>query len=450
MPTERDQLEVIAALERDGMADQRRAAEQARRLPSEGRIGDFLMGAGSFIAQRTPGIAEHMQGGPLPPDTTAANVGGAAPGIGLSFLVPGAGGAGMLAQGGLSAGLEALNPDSSKADVVKAGALSAAFTGVADLAGRAVSGIAARARARYGEAAARIVKTQSERLRTIADNFGGLGQFNAQQQGVITKAWVRAIGEKADDLAPEVRQRAAERIGKVMDEALPKGPVDITEAYALLDEIPGEVFPGKSRLMTTIAKAETSPEAYQNAMRLMRDGVRNLARAAPGWADEAVQGMNLLAEAGEAAGAANTRVVREQYKNLMSLEAISTVRRTGQVPALSAEQAIFSKYGPGVSRRGGEGLLPETVDAIQITQAAAGEAARRFRSSGTAERGALTEATQDAMGLMTGATNPSQLVRSVGTLLGVGPLAGLASQGAAQPLAGRAGAAVGNELAKQQ
>lgn len=106
MPTENDLLDVRAALERQAMDDAREAEEAQRRQPSGGRIPDFLSGAGSYILNRTPGVAGHMAGGPLPPETTAATVGGMAPGVGLSFLVPGSGGLGMLAQGGLSAGLD--------------------------------------------------------------------------------------------------------------------------------------------------------------------------------------------------------------------------------------------------------------------------------------------------------------------------------------------------------
>ena len=445
MPSEFDKLDVQAALERQAMADEAAKAQAARRLPSEGPFSDFLSGAGSYIVNRTPGVAQQMRGGPLPPDNLASTVGGMAPGVGLSFLLPGSGGAGMAAQGGLSAFLEYLRPESTPQSIAKEGAFAAAATGAGDLVGRAVGGMAARIKARMASGAAQIVRSQSERLQTVADTLGGLGQFNQQQQAVITKGWVRAIGEEADTLSPEVRMAAAKRIGQAMDEALPKGPVDITEAYTVLADIPAEVFPGKARLLAQIAKAENNPKAYQTAMSELRDGIRGLMKEAPGWGDEAVHGMNLLADAGEAAGAANTRVVREQYKNLMTLESIATVRRTGQVPALTAEERIFSRYGPGVARRAGEGLLPETADAIAVTQAASSELAKKFRSSGTSERAAQSEVAQDAVGLLTGQTNPSAFIRSAGTLFGVGPVAGLASQGAPAPLAGRAAAAAARD-----
>ena len=352
---------------------------------------------------------------------------------------------GMLAQGGLAAGLEYLRPESTGASVAKEGAFGAAATGAMDLLGRAGGGMAARLRARIAKGADEIVRTQSESLRTVADTLGGLGQFNQQQQQVLTKGWVRAIGETADDLGPEVRAAAAKRIGAAMDAALPVRPVDVTEAYQLLDDIPNEVFPGKSRLLAQVAKAENNPKAYQTAMAELRNGIRGLMKEAPGWGDEAVQAMNALGDAGEAAGAASTKVVREQYKNLMTLESIATVRRTGQVPALSAEERIFSRYGPGVARGATDRLEPATAEAIAVTQAASSELARKFRSSGTAERAAQGEVAQDALGLLSGQTNPSAFIRSAGTLFGVGPLAGLASQGKPIPALGRAGAAAARE-----
>lgn len=445
MPSEFDKLDVAAALERQAMLDEAEALEAARRLPSGSILSDFLVGAGSYIANRTPGVAEHMQGAPLPPDTAAATVGGMAPGLALSMMVPAAGPMGMAAQGGLAAFLEYLRPESTGASVAKEGAFGAAATGAFDLAGRAIGGMAKRIAAKKAAGAAQIVRTQSESLRTLADTLGGLGQFNQQQQHVITKGWVRAIGENADTLAPEVRREAAKRIGAAMDAALPTGPVDVTAVYDLLDEIPSAVFPGKSRLLAEVAQAENNPQAYQKAMAALREASRNMMQREPGWGDEVVQALNVLGEAGEAAGAANTRVVREQYKNLMILESIPTVRRTGQVPALSAEARVFNRYGPGVSRRAGEGLLPETADAIAVTQAASSELASKFRSSGTAERGVQSEVAQDAMGLLTGQTNPSAFIRSAGTLFGVGPVAGLASQGAPAPIAGRVGGALGRE-----
>ena len=238
---------------------------------------------------------------------------------------------------------------------------------------------------------------------------------------------------------------AAKRQGAAMDAALPTGPVDVTETYVLLDAIPGDVFPGKDRLLENLKQAETNPKAYQTTMRGLRDAIRALMKEAPGWGDEAMEAMQVLGVAGEAAGAANTKVVREEYKNLMMLESIGTVRRTGQVPAISAEERVFSRYGPSVARGGTERLEKATAEAIAVTQAASNELARKMGSSKTTERGLQAEVAQDALGLLTGQTNPSAFIRSAGTLFGVGPLMGLASQGKPIPGLGQAGAAAARE-----
>ena len=168
MPSETDALDIRAALERQAMAEDAEQKEAARRLPSEGPGSDFLMGAGSYILNRTPGIAPHMQGGPLPPDNLASTLGGMAPSTGLSMFVPGSGVAGVLAQGGLSAGLEYLRPDSTNASIMKEGAFGAAATGAFDIAGRTLGGMGARIRAKMAQGADEIVRTTSQRLSTLA------------------------------------------------------------------------------------------------------------------------------------------------------------------------------------------------------------------------------------------------------------------------------------------
>ena len=290
---------------------------------------------------------------------------------------------------------------------------------------------------------------------TLAALQGGLKSEadlrNEYQKAPLLIKGAQAIGSftmmkrALDENNPMALQSAIVGISQVQEPGLAVRPVDVTAAYQLLDDIPNEVFPGKSRLLAQVAKAENNPKAYQTAMAELRNGIRGLMKEAPGWGDEAVQAMNALGDAGEAAGAASTKVVREQYKNLMTLESIATVRRTGQVPALSAEERIFSRYGPGVARGATDRLEPATAEAIAVTQAASSELARKFRSSGTAERAAQGEVAQDALGLLSGQTNPSAFIRSAGTLFGVGPLAGLASQGKPIPALGRAGAAAARE-----
>jgi len=440
---------VFAALDASGGTD---PPDPIHRPPSEGVFSDLFLGAGRFILERTPGVREALPKDmdEFVPDTRAAKVGEALPGIGLSMLAPGAGVGGMAAQGLIAGGLEALREDSTAADIAVAGGTSAALTGLFDVGGRAVKGMAGRLWNRYMTGREQILRTQSEGLRTAAETLGGLGAFNRAQQRVINRAAVEAIGETGDALTPEIRRAAASRIGRIMDEALPTGRVDVTEAFTVLDDIPASVLPGKARILELVQRAEVSPRAYQDAARALRDAGRTVARSPnSAFADEVFNGLHSLTTAGEAAGAANTSLVREQYKNLILLESIPTVRRTFQVPALSAESALYRGYGGGVSRTAGERLSEGTRRFIETTQAAAEEAASRFRSSGTSERLAQTEVAQDAVGLLTGSTSPSSLARTAGTLFGVGPLLGAAAMGSEAPVAGRTGAAAAAELKRR-
>jgi hypothetical protein len=433
----------------------------ARRLASQGVFKDTLAGGALELARRLrldPGIQA--------PDTQAAQIGQDLPAAVGSIVLPGSGLAGMGAQAGGAALWERLRPGSDWTSTAMQGGAAGLMTGAGDLLGRAVSGavnrfraadmvdgpigtMANRVRAAIGLQGNQVVRSQSERLTRMAETFGGMGAINQAQQRVVTNAWVDAIGEQGTQLTPDVRRAAAERIGAAMDAALPQRPVDITDAFTVLDDIPAEQFPGKARLMGTLARAENDPAAYQQATRDLRDAARSAARGNPAWADEFTQGLDALMQAGEDAGAASTRIVREQYKNLMLLESIPTVRRTGHVPVLSAEQRVFTKYSPGTARRAGEGTLPATQRAIEVTQAGAQEAALRFKSSGTAERGVEAKVAMDVADVATGGAPLSSLLKSLGPLAGSRVL-GTAAVGTASPNAGRLGAQTARELLQQQ
>lgn len=459
MPLDEDQFDrLMAALdaaeaEPAGPQDPYRAEAEryGGAMQPGGVVADFLGGAGEFVGRRL-----HRFGFPaiVAPETTAAGVGRAAPLTAASLALPGTGLAGIAAQGLLAAGAEAADPQSTPGSIVGQGALAGAFTGIGDVAGRAVSGMAARVRSAIETASRKagqsIVRTQSETLRTMAETLGGLGAFNRAQQRIITRAGVEAIGETGDVLSREVRSTAARRIGAAMDAALPTGPVNVTDALDILDNIPSDVLPGKARIVSLVGKAARVPRAYQDAMRALRDASRNVARSPnAAFASEVNLAMNFLGEAGEQAGAASTKVAREQWKNLVTLEAIPAVRRTGQLPALSTESALFRSYGSGVSRGTRGNLEPATQHFLNVIDDAAEELAQRFRSSGTAERRFQTEVAQDVAGLLTGSTSPSALARSLGTATLAGPILGTAALGKAQPLAGQAGAALGRETERR-
>lgn len=406
------------------------------QIPLSEGVADFLIGAGRGVIRRTQRLTGADASIPAP-ESFAASIGDVAPTIPASFLFPAAGFGGLAAQGAFAAGTEALDPTATVQDIATEGAFGAAGQAGGDILGRTLGGAVNRVASR----GRRIVPTRSPVLRDISETFGGMGRFNQQQQLVVNRAAVEALGETGDQLTPAIRNAAADRIGQVMDEALPTGVVDITDAFAQLDSVPGEVFPGKARVMRLVESAQDSPQSYQKAMSELRDTIRAVAKGGRSeFTDEIVRGFDALAEAGSDAGARNTRIVREQYKNLMLLESMPTVRNTGNVPPMLTANRIFTKFGAGTSRRGGAGTLPSTQRFIQTVQEASADLSTRLRSSGTAERALRTEAAEQGFGVLTGTTNPSTAARVFGGFT-VAPVIGTASLGEPLENVARAGAA---------
>lgn len=409
----------------------------APRAQSGGLVADFAVGVGNEFASLMQLDSPPVRA----PDTLAASAGAFLPETLASLALPAKGLLGVTAQGALAGGAQLLRDPNDPLGAAFATGMAGTGTLVGDIAGRTVTGTAARVVNRI-RGNARLLRTNSQTLRTLSETLGGSGGFNQQQQRVVNQAWTEAIGEGGDQVTGKVRKRAADRIGKEMDAALPTGTVDVAPAVVTLNAVPGSVFPGKTRVMQNLAKAIDDPKAYQAVTRELRDTIRAMRRSPDlsAWADEVSRGLDELGQAGTAAGAADTRVVREQYKNLMLLESIPTVRRTGNVPPISAEGRVQQQFGKSTTRSGGQGTLPETERAIGTTQEAAAELSARFRSSGTAERTAQAEAAQDVMGVLTGQTSPSRLLRTLGTLAFIGPVAGAAATGRNVPGTGQLGA----------
>lgn len=435
--------------EKRALLRQRKIQQQAAQTFEQdyGQFGggladiDFLVGMGEWMARRGLGEYDPNQSGP---DSFSATMGRAAVPIAASMALAAtnpamaSGRLAILGQSALGAALEATDQGSTAGSIMLQGALAGAGQAVGDVGTRAFRGATLRVLQRV-EGYKEILPTQSQTLRTISETIGGMGGMNRAQQKVVTRAAAEAIGEQADMLSGAVRRQAAQRIGAVMDAALPTQPVLVDDALALLDDIPADLAPLKG-VRRSIEEAANDPAAYQVATRKLRDLAKTVARKDPAWGAHITDTLDSLVTAGEKAGAVNTRVAREQYKNLMMLESIPAVRRTGQVPAMSTESKIFAAYGAGTARRSGQGTLPATQRFIEVSQDAAEELARGFRSSGTAERQVLGEAAKDTLGLMTGGTSPQAWVRSVGTIIGVGPLTGAAAMGAPARFTGAFGA----------
>ncbi|GAG53514.1 unnamed protein product, partial [marine sediment metagenome] len=233
-------------------------------------------------------------------------------------------------------------PGATGGEITRDAAVGGALQGATDFGVRTLTG---GLRIPVGGVTNRVVKTINERLRTISETLGGRGTVNKLNQRTVNRAAAESIGEVGVDVIDrDVRARAAKRIGKVMDENLPTGPVDVTQAFVTLDEIPAANFPGKKRVMEILTRAEVDPKAWQDAMSQLRTAGKAVSHAPDqSHAGELFKGLDELGEAGITAGADATlsRTAREQYKNLMLLESISSLRRTGNVSAFQVEDRLF-------------------------------------------------------------------------------------------------------------
>ena len=400
-----------------------------------GEAGDFLLGAGEFASDRVTALRSDIRA----PDTVAADIGRMAFPAVAAFGAPTAGLAGLASQATLQGGITALDPAATGKDI----ALSAGAALGGDIAGRVLgrvlTGSRATQQALRGNA---IARTQSERLRTVAETLGGGRILGRANQRIVNREWGEAIGEDGANLIDKnVRQSAFTRITEGMDDVLPTGQVDVTEAFVILDDL--DNFPGKARLLDKIARAEMTPRAWQDAMRTMRDTMRKVAQSP----DQLLAGeINLafdsLSEAGITAGAnaGKSRILREQYKNLMLLESMPALRRTGDVPIFSAETKIFNQFGNRAGRGDTERLLPPTQRAFARTQELAEDLAQRERSSGTAQRNVVAQAAQETAAVISGAAEPGILTGTLGAIT-AGPALSVAAVGRATPRVGAAGIA---------
>ena len=408
-----------------------------------GEVGDFLLGAGEFASDRVPSIRSDIRA----PDTLAADVGRAAFPTAASFLIPAAASAGGFTGGGLAslagqatlqAGLEAADPTATGKDIAAAGGLALGGDIAGRVLGRVVTGSRAAMQATRGNA---IARTQSERLRTVAETLGGGRILGRANQRIVNRDWARAIGQEGDLVTKQMRQEAFETITKGMDDVLPTGTVDVTDAFVILDDL--DNFPGKARLLDKIARAEMTPRAWQDAMRTMRDTMRKVSQSPDQLlAGEINAAFDALSEAGIEAGANKqiSRVLREKYKNLMLLESMPALRRTGDVPVFSAETKIFNSFGNRVGRGDVNRLLKPTQRAFIRTQELAEDLAKRERSSGTAQRNVVAEAAQETASVISGAQQPGVLTGTLGAI-SAGPALSIAAVGQATPRVGAAGIA---------
>lgn len=410
--------------------------------PDAGNFGEqFNIGAGKFFADRIPGMDNSV---PAPPGV-ASTLGQLAPNVAISMLAPSAGISGILAQGGVQAGLERLRKGSDWGSTAEAGAWGAAGTAAGNMVSRVVSGIYAAGKAALTR---QIVTHTDDALRLASEGTGGARIINAINRKAVDEAAAASIYQQADNLSPDVLAQAADDIGRMFDNASPTS-YDPTMARQILDAIPESNFPGKARIMELAQKTDE----YTALHRVLREAELKMSRnpQLSAWADEVGQARQALEANAVGADQALLTRAREGWKNLRNLESIAEVVDTGHVPAGRAMRVFSSEtrgYGTSLKRADAAGTQPETQAFTSILRRLAAD--KGGPTSGTAERLTATAAGLGILGgIASGQLTPEEAAKLIAAGAIVSPSLAAASVGTAARGAGVIGGAAGAELGKR-
>lgn len=415
------------------------------RMPSAGVLGDLFAGAGTAILRRALGPGFGVRA----PETLAAGIGASLPMLPLAAAAPAAGIPGMLAQGALSAGYEAMDPASTAGSIGTAGAFGALGTGAADLTSRVLSGAWRTARAFMQQQA---VRTTSEGLRTTANAAGGNAIVDVVNRRAMTAAAARSIGLQATELRPQQLQAAADQIGQQFDALLPPGrSFDLSAVEQALQGIQqGGVGVRTGRAVNSVTDWANVPGDQVRALRAaLAERGRSLMGDAPALADDLLAATDLIDDAAELIIGPNfrpaLRQAREQWKNLRILESLPSVRRGGTVAAGELSQRLArDSAGYGTSfLRDTRNVLPATQGMFDLARQLTEDAAGRIGNPGTAPALVGTAGLGMGAGLLTGATTPGAALAGLGAVGGA-QAAGMGAVGTAlPPLSAAAGQAAG-------
>lgn len=452
VPADADDLQAARHLRAQGVPPQVMPGELAVKIGSTftdpgTRREQFGRGFRNFWAQRGFGDAASVVQGDLdqygPRPTGFQLAGELATPVGVSLALPGKGLAGIGLQAAGQAGLEALRDDATATDVATVGALAAGGTAGGQMFARAFSG--ASRLARGGD---QIHQTTSPYLRTVSETMRTRGLVNRANQRALNRAVARSFGENADNLSPEVLNRAADRIGQQFNALIPKtGKFNIAAVRAAQADVPpGTLGARANRVLRSVDGDEWTG---QDVQRLREALHRQWQAELPGGAKENIGFVlesldDLIASqytGGGAAWAREYRVARELWKNLKLAESLPTVQDTGNVTAqaLSRKLGQDQGYGSTFVRGRYDQTLPETANMMQTVRAAAQEARAGLPSSGTAERLLMTGG---GIAAGAGVLSGSPELALVGGALALGGAAGLGSIGSnvAAGTGGRLGA----------
>ena len=404
-------------------------------LPSGGRAFDFGAGLAKFFFDRAPGMGGAF---PDPADTFAATAGNlAAPIVAGGALGVATGGQSlllqMLAQGGLSAGIEGLRSEATPGDVGVAGTLGTLGTGVGGFAARVATSIARGA----GNLATRAAGAQSLRpvidfaddlrggfINSIARARSGAGAFN-----FALKNNVKAMNERVARVF-EFTDQAARRVTELGDDFLrtaraavnrnyknaePTGPVNVAAVRETVERIPARLTPGVKDTLNMIDDYAGEPipaTAWQPLQRLLRDTAGDLRGAPDGraWARVADEAIDQLDASAALSGGNKALLGRanQQFKLLATLEEVNAVIEAGEIPAGQLVRLMGRNNFKGFGRRAiaeglPKGIMPEIAEVLRAGKQMAKFSRDIAGGSATAGRQATFGPAQTAIqGLLSG------------------------------------------------
>lgn len=243
-------------------------------------------------------------------------------------------------------------------------------------------------------------KAGSENLRMIrrflTDNPISAGIMKKGQDATqveFNRAALKLIGEKGDAAIPEVIDRAANRIGKVMDDVANRNTVKVdnkmlTELADLEDEAkmvlePSQFAPLKSQIDNILSKASSSGgiggDAYQRIRTIAQELGKNPALSRFSGSLRETIDSALERTAGQTDATA-LKDARKQYRNLMKvMDAVGTTE-TGDIsiPRLAAATSVKRERGAALRNKGDAELARLARSAMTMREA--------FPQSGTAPR----------------------------------------------------------------
>lgn len=372
--------------------------------------------------------------------------------IAAGMAVPGAGVGGIAAQGAVQGGLEALRQDSTLGDIGTATAFGAGGQALGNMATRVATGIARGVQASRGGKA---LTTTSKGARLAAETGLGRGLVDDINQKLLLKKVGNVLGiQNLKKLTRKSLGDGAKNIGKIYDDALrTTSPVDVTESFVQLSDLPPTAVPGRNKLIELFNKVDAdpgNPTALRALHRALRDtrAKMNSNPLTQSWVDDMDDVLGLLDDAAATAGADTgmLQVANQRWKVLKTLEETPDAWVRGRLnPGTLANKLgrdSFKGFGSAIKRGNTAAKLEPTTAAFVDDVLNLAEDIAPVGSSGTAERlitggGALA----GGSALLSGAIDPVTAGLGLAAYGIVPPIAAAASVG--RPIAAIGGAIAG-------